>query len=133
MDVDGVKWWEEKDKEYDPDNLMDLRSFLTAEVNLEWFRKMHTLEQYICDENGIEIADYIFDPSTDEVGFKNYMLAECGLDLRDKNILRLNITSKPESLIDEAKTCFSDSHIFSNIEEIFAFEISRFDYKNPFV
>jgi len=133
MDVYGVKWWEAESKKYDPNNLMGFALFMTKAENIAWFNNMHKLESYILDMNGKCLADFIFDPSSDESQFKDYLFKECGLDLKGEEVPWANTTAKSIELLNEVKAYFNNSQISGWVDEMFAYEISRFNYKNPFV
>jgi hypothetical protein len=132
MDIAGNKWWESNEKEYDSNNLMKFREFLTNQENLKWFFRMHRLESYIFDETKKDCADLIFDPTVDENTFKNYMLNNCKLDLSLKTVPWINMTSKSNQLLSEVDKCFNDKSVLLPIQDIFSYELERFDFKNPF-
>lgn len=131
MDVNG-KYFFTKSEDYEPDNLMSFSDYMSLDRVWNFFAKRQTLETYAKDENGEVLADFIFSPEEESDKFFEDFKMHTGIELEQDGLKRLNVSSKSSDLMDEVKDVFSQKDIDEKLRALFAWEIEKFNYKNPF-
>jgi hypothetical protein len=132
IDENGVAWWEANEKAYDSEKSMSFECWITSDFCRNKLMQMHRLRNYIYI-NGNDCADLVFDTNTGAPQFIDFMNSNFGLGINLGDIPQLNITSKDGILMDVVRTAFSNAKINSMVEQIFGYEIERFQYTNPFL
>lgn len=130
-DVNGVKFWDKK-RQHDPTSLMGFEEWISLDSHHDWFRKLQPLSVYARGNDNEMLADLVFATDRDNQVFFNEMLTRCKLQLDSNDLHRLNTTTKPIKLLEQASLYFSTAHIKKMMADIFWEEIKLFGYENPF-